>query len=221
MESLQVSSSFLMNRDDSIRPLLPLGGSINREGSGIALLRIQEFYRTRQDQIVGILSLLPPGAGEPMEFRDWADLFILSKTRFLSPQVLGTSAAGQAKVTKRSRTWLQTTNGLLVAAGSISKAAFSASRSANAGWGSVSLRSHASRPIPRRQIVPNPTGPKRLHLTYFALSFRVWLRYTSPAQRSGESVTNMFFRVAVNCSSTFISRKPGEPSILMLLMELH
>jgi hypothetical protein len=70
MESLQVSSSFLMNRDDSIRPLLPLGGSINREGSGIALLRIQEFYRTRQDRIVGILSLLPPGAGEPMEFRD-------------------------------------------------------------------------------------------------------------------------------------------------------
>jgi hypothetical protein len=103
MESLQLSSSCLVNGDGSIRPLLPVEGSTNREGSEIAPLMVQELYRACQDPIVGILSLLPPGVGEPMEFRDWAGLFILSETRFLSPQFLGTSAAYKAKAREISR----------------------------------------------------------------------------------------------------------------------
>jgi Pyoverdine/dityrosine biosynthesis protein len=103
MESLQLHLSCLVNGDDSIRPLFPLNGSTKREGSESALLRVQELYRACQDEIVGVLSLLPPGVGESMEFRDWAGLLILSETRFLSRKSLGISAACKAKARECSR----------------------------------------------------------------------------------------------------------------------
>ena len=84
-------------KDSNDRIMLPFKIPSLQPGSEHVVLRAHEKHRPGEDQIIGILSVIPSKPQESIDFQNWAQLFILSETRFLPSKRGGNSSEDTAK----------------------------------------------------------------------------------------------------------------------------